>query len=135
DVADRLLGMVAEVAATEARVRVQRRGSFGVLGADIATPLAMALTEILQNAVEHGLGSSAGEVTLTADRREGRLRVVVEDDGRGLPADFDADQSAHLGLQIVRTLVVGELGGSLELNPRTSSGTSVVLDLASAHER
>jgi len=135
DVADRLLGMVAEVAATEARVRVQRRGSFGVLGADIATPLAMALTEILQNAVEHGLGSSAGEVTLTADRREGRLRVVVEDDGRGLPADFDADQSAHLGLQIVRTLVVGELGGSLELNPRTPSGTSVVLDLASAHER
>ncbi|HEX6233157.1 MAG TPA: histidine kinase N-terminal domain-containing protein [Jiangellaceae bacterium] len=129
DVADRLLNMVAEVSTAEPLVKVHRSGEFGVLAAGVATPLAMALTEVLQNAVEHGLGGNEGHVELTVDRLAGRLRVVVEDDGRGLPAGFDLDASGRLGLQIVRTLVVGELAGSLEITPRPTGGTRVVLDL------
>ncbi|PSL06660.1 two-component sensor histidine kinase [Haloactinopolyspora alba] len=129
DVADRLLGMVTEVATAEARVQADRDGSFGVLGADVATPLAMALTELLQNAVEHGLRGRDGELRLTAERGAGRLRVVIADDGAGLPADFDADTAGNLGLQIVRTLVVGELGGQIDLGARDGGGTAVVLDL------
>jgi two-component system, sensor histidine kinase PdtaS len=128
-VADRLLSMVAEVATAEPRVRATRNGTFGVLESGVATPLAMALTEVLQNAVEHGLGGAPGEVGLGADRRAGRLRVVVDDDGRGLPPGFDVDESGRLGLQIVRTLVVGELAGTLEVGARPSGGTRVVLDL------
>ena len=128
-VADRLLMMVAEVAAAEPLVRATRTGSFGVLDSAVATPLAMALTELLQNAVEHGLGATPGEVSLDADRRAGRLRVVVDDDGRGLPPGFDLDQAGRLGLQIVRTLVVGELAGTLDVGPRAGGGTRVVLDL------
>jgi len=100
-----------------------------VLDAAVATPLAMALTELLQNAVEHGLGERPGCVELRADRRAGRLRVVVEDDGRGLPVDFDPELSGRLGLQIVRTLVVGELGGTLDVGRRPGGGTRVVLDV------
>jgi two-component sensor histidine kinase len=132
DVADRLLEMVGEVAATETRVRTRRDGSFGVLGAATATPLAMALMEILQNAVEHGLRGRNGNVTLTAQRTDGRLRVVVDDDGHGLPAGFAAEKSGNLGLQIVRTLVVGELGGTLDIGPGPSGGARVTLDLPSA---
>jgi two-component system, sensor histidine kinase PdtaS len=128
-VADRLLAMVAEVATAEPSVRAQRIGAFGVLDAGVATPLAMALTELLQNAVEHGLGERPGCVELRADRRAGRLRVVVEDDGRGLPVDFDPELSGRLGLQIVRTLVVGELGGTLDVGRRPGGGTRVVLDV------
>jgi len=95
----------------------------------VATPLAMAITELLQNAVEHGLGGAPGCVELAADRRAGRLRVAVDDDGRGLPRGFDAEESGRLGLQIVRTLVVGELGGTLDVGPRRDGGTRVVLDL------
>ncbi len=129
DVADRLLNMVVEVSAAEPLAKASRSGSFGVLEAGIATPLAMALTEILQNAVEHGLRGQDGQVELTVDRSAGRLRVVVEDDGAGLPAGFDLDLSGRLGLQIVRTLVVGELGGTLEIAPRRTGGTRVVVDL------
>jgi len=100
-----------------------------VLDSGLATPLAMALTELLQNAVEHGLGASPGEVWLGADRRAGWLRVVVDDDGRGLPPGFDVDESGRLGLQIVRTLVVGELAGTLDVGPRPSGGTRVVLEV------
>jgi two-component sensor histidine kinase len=56
---------------------------------------------------------------------------VVDDYGHGLPADFDPESSGRLGLQIVRTLVVGELGGTLEIGPRAGGGTRVALDLPS----
>ncbi|SDU56102.1 Two-component sensor histidine kinase, contains HisKA and HATPase domains [Jiangella alkaliphila] len=129
DVADRLLGMVAEVAATTSDVRATRSGTFGILAAETATPLAMTLTEVLQNAVEHGLGRRGGAVLLTAERSDGRLLLTVEDDGVGLPPGFDATTTGNLGLQIVRSLVVGELSGTLEIGPRTGGGTRVVLDL------
>ena len=51
------------------------------------------------------------------------LQVVVSDDGRGLPPDFDPSRSRSLGLSIVRTLVESELGGVLRLGPRAGGGT------------
>ena len=128
-IADRVVGMVAEVAAPESAVRPRRVGSFGVLPPAVVTPLAMALTELLQNSIEHGLGANPGLLVVEADRRAGRLRVVVDDDGVGLPAGFDPDSSSNLGLQIVRTLVAAELGGRLEMGPRPGGGTRVVLDI------
>jgi two-component system, sensor histidine kinase PdtaS len=129
-VADRLLAMVAEVSAATPRVTARREGSFGVLDAGRATPLAMALTEVLQNAVEHGFGDHAtGELALRVERAAEHLVVTVEDDGAGLPAGFDLAGSPRLGLQIVRTLVLGELGGRLDVGPRPGGGTRVVLDL------
>lgn len=132
-VADRLLAMVAEVSGplggAGEQVDARRTGSFGVLGAAAATPLAMVVTEILQNAVEHGLAGKPGTIELAAESLAGRLRVVVEDDGQGLPPGFDPETSGNLGLQIVRTLVVGELGGTLDIGARPDRGTRVVLDL------
>ena len=37
-----------------AEVRTSREGKFGTLPSEMATPLAMVLTEVLQNAVQHG---------------------------------------------------------------------------------
>jgi two-component sensor histidine kinase len=135
EVADRLTSMVTDVAALAGGVTARRAGSFGVLPAEIATPLAMALTELLQNAVEHGLraaeddGYRGGALDVTASRTAGRLHVEVADDGVGLPVGFDPVTSGRLGLQIVRTLVVGELTGDLTLGPRHGGGTRAVIDV------
>ncbi len=69
EIADRLGRMVTDVSAVGAAVRVVRRGSFGVLASETATALAMVLTEVLQNAVEHGyprpgLGDARGPVEI-----------------------------------------------------------------------
>jgi len=128
-VAERLLGIVAEVSATGGDVVPGRRGRFGVLPADLATPLSLVLTELLQNAVEHGLRGRSGTVTLIAERSTTSLRVVVVDDGVGLPDDFDLESSGNLGLQIVRTLVVGELNGVIALDRCDGGGTQAVIDL------
>jgi two-component sensor histidine kinase len=110
-------------------VHSERQGSFGTLTAEVATPLAMVLTEVLQNAVEHGFGEEKGTIVVTARRLVGRLTVTVQDDGRGLPAGFDLDSSTSLGLSIVRTLVESELDGQLEMGPGPGKGTRVVVDI------
>ena len=136
EVADRLGRMVTDVGGLDGAVAVERAGSFGVLRSESATALAMVLTELLQNAVEHGYGEHAdgppepGRITVTAHRLVGRLHVDVEDDGRGLPPDFDVELSTSLGLSIVRTLVESELGGQLSLGPGMSGrGTRAALDV------
>jgi two-component sensor histidine kinase len=132
EIADRLGAMVTEVSAHSDQVRVRREGSFGVLPSETATALAMVLTEVLQNAVEHGYGGDAerkGDIVVSVRRLVGRLHVTVDDDGVGLPEGFSLDGSTNLGLSIVRTLVESELGGQLELGPAPSGGTRAVLDL------
>lgn len=132
DIADRVLAMVAEIA--PGKVTGRRTGRFGILDAEVATPLSMVLTEVLQNALEHGFGpGEQGTVEVSAVRgatgEESRLRVVVQDDGRGLPEGFDPQRAGNLGLQIVRTLVEGELGGTFDMVPAPERGTRVVLDI------
>ena len=144
EIADRLSRMVTEVSVVGARVAIRRDGSFGVLASEVATALAMVLTELLQNAVEHGYRSSddltaesdlsdlttTGQIVVTVRRIVGRLHVTVDDDGRGLPEGFDLDGSTSLGLSIVRTLVESELGGLLELGPLPHGrGTRAAIDV------
>jgi two-component sensor histidine kinase len=128
--------LVTAVGARAARLVVRREGSFGLLPNETATALAMVLTELLQNAVEHGYPEEsaqepdrAGSIVVEPERIAGRLRVTVDDDGVGLPNGFDLDTSVNLGLSIVRTLVESELGGLLELRPRADRGARAVVDV------
>ena len=114
-VADRLVLMARDTATAHRRgreaPRVGRQGRFGDLPADVATPLAMCVSELLSNAAEH---SAAGRIDLIAEREPGELTVLVADDGRGMPERLRrADGGGGLGLQIVATLVTGELRGHL----------------------
>jgi two-component sensor histidine kinase len=134
DIATRVAMMAGELSAAEARVIPSLRGTFGRLPAATATPLALVLTELMQNALQHGLsrpGSDTvtGTLVVTSARDNGKLTVTVADNGSGLPPGFDLENTTSLGLQIVRTLVVGELGGSLDIGARDGGGTivSVVL--------
>jgi two-component sensor histidine kinase len=128
-IADRVLAMCAEVAGPESAVRVERRGSFGSLSAEVATPLSMVLTELVQNAAEHAFPDGGGQVLVLPGRRPGALDVLVADDGRGLPEGFDLAGSGRLGLTIVRTLVEGEMQGTLRLRQRKGGGTEVALEV------
>ncbi len=123
-IADRVLAMCAEVAVPESRVDVVRKGIFGVLAAEVATPLAMVLTELVQNAVEH---AGASRIVVDVARTESALTVAVRDDGQGLPEGFSLAGSTRLGLKIVRTLVEGELRGTIALEPGEAGGTTASL--------
>jgi two-component sensor histidine kinase len=98
-------------------VRVSIAGDGGILPATIATPLAVVLTELLQNAVDHAFpeGSGGGHVQVRLANDGQRLSIRVIDDGVGPPPGFSLDTATGLGLVIVRTLVTTELAGTIEM--------------------
>jgi two-component sensor histidine kinase len=132
-VADLILKMVGDVAATDGEVRAYRKGSFGVVSSSVAANLSLVLTELCQNAVEHGLADGSGEVVVEPTAVNGRLRMAVIGDGAGLPEGFSiADtRGKSLGLSIVAGLT-DELGGTFELTNRDDApGTRAVVDIPS----
>ena len=128
-VADGLLRMVGDVAATSSAVSAVRVGTFGVVSASVATSLSMVVTELCQNAVEHGLADATGQVTVVPESRDGWLRIAITDNGRGMPEGFDWHTSRSLGLSIVNTLVA-EMEGRFELGPNPDGpGTRALVEI------
>ena len=100
-------------------------GDAGELPGEVATPLAVVLNELMQNAVDHAFvdGVAEGQVDVVLSRDDDHVTMEVRDDGEGLPDRFSLDTSRGLGLTIVQALVTGELGGSIEM--RSDNGASV----------
>jgi two-component system, sensor histidine kinase PdtaS len=125
---DRVLKLIAEVASSHnTTVHPTSSGSFGILPSEYATPLALALTELVTNAVEHGLaGRADGKVEIVATRTDESLTVEVRDNGVGLD---EGKVGSGLGTQIVRTLIQGELGGTIDWHTLVGSGTEVTIEM------
>jgi two-component system, sensor histidine kinase PdtaS len=122
-------------------VRMIVEGEAGALRAEVATPLAVVLTELLQNAVRHGFPEdrSQGTVRVCLDHDASRVSLKVVDDGVGLGGDgrggadlmAEIDGSTSLGLTIVRTLV-NELGGTLTASSDNGTTFELAIPLAVA---
>lgn len=114
EIADKLLRMVTDVAAVGSQVTLKRQGSFGKVPADVATNLSLVLSEVCQNAVEHGFPGRRGQVLVQPINADGELLVEVSNDGQPLPPDFDLEATESLGLSIVEMLVA-DMGGTFTL--------------------
>jgi two-component sensor histidine kinase len=127
EIANRGLNAVVEVARGEHPVHAHIVGEFGMLRAEDATALAMVLSELIQNAAEHGLAEAGGAIEVAVQRRgeDGHelLEVTITDDGAGLPDDFSPGRSG-LGTQIVQSLVQ-DLRGRITWEAAKPRGTRV----------
>ena len=127
DIAVRGLQAITEVAKVEHPISTKVIGSFGKLRAEDATAMAMILSELVQNAVEHGFtGSAEGTICVEAQRSaddhgDELLSVTISDDGVGLPSDFRPGASG-LGTQIVESLVQ-DLRGRIAWEQAEPQGT------------
>jgi two-component sensor histidine kinase len=107
-------------------------GDAGELAAEVATPLALVLNELLQNAAEHAFvdgraRDGVGSVVVRLDNDGETLSVEVRDNGKGMPEGFAIEGTDSLGLSIVRDLVSGQLGGTI--STRRDNGTVVALEI------
>ncbi len=123
EVIDRVIAMSRDM--LPGHGTIEREGETGALASERATSLAMVLAELIGNGVEHGLGGRAGAgLVRVRIERNGRLIIHVDDDGPGMGAAGEG-----LGLSIVRSLVTGELRGSLAIRPGPLGGTRATVDL------
>jgi len=96
--------------------------------AEVATPLAVVLTELLQNAVEHGFPEGtprrrSGHVDFTIRLEGGMLIVTIRDDGVGFAVD-QPTAAEQDGLVNMRHRIA-EIGGRVDVESAAGSGTSV----------
>jgi two-component sensor histidine kinase len=126
DVLSRLVSHALDLSPRMGELQISRNGELGALDPRIATPLSLVVTELIHNALEHGLAESGNHLTISVSRNEGDAQITIFDDGIGLPEGFSLAQSSNLGLQIVRTLTENELRGNIDL-VRTPSGTEARL--------
>jgi len=75
-----------------------------------AQVLGMVLAELVTNALRYG----SGEIRIRFGTAADGATLEVEDDGAGLPADFETGQGVGLGMRIVSELMRGQ-GGRLSV--------------------
>lgn len=83
------------------RLQVDMQISPDVLGAAVPNILLQPLVE---NSIRHGIvpGSNEGEINIEARREGGQLRIRINDNGVGLPANWDAKKQTGIGLANTR---------------------------------
>jgi two-component sensor histidine kinase len=127
EVFDRILQAATELAQThQVSVRTIKDGKFGQLSANQATPLAVVLTELVANAVEHGFSGQAGVIHVVAERAQKKLVISVSDNGSGLD---EGKVGNGLGTTIIKTLVEGELKGTINWFSPKEGGAKATLNI------
>jgi len=126
EVLTNLITHALELSPRMGELSIAREGELGSLESRLATPLSLVVTELMHNALEHGLAERGSTLSIKLARYSNECVITIVDDGIGLPEGFNLATSSNLGLQIVRTLTENELKGVLKLTS-TDLGTTAVL--------
>lgn len=97
------------------KIDFKKVGNFGSFDSKVATALSLVVTELIHNALEHGLSESGNLLIVEVVKSGSSYTITISDNGSGLPKDFNLEQSSNLGLQIANTLTKNELNGTLKL--------------------
>ncbi len=80
-----------------------------------AVSIGLIINEIITNSLNHAfIGLREGKIKINLEHSAGEYLLSVEDNGIGLPEDFNIETNDSLGLMLVRSLTE-QLNGSLEL--------------------
>ncbi len=133
--ADRMIAdLCARLAVLDPAVTIRTERLAPVeLHAEQAIPLGLVLSEILTNALRHAFPPGTGGVIgVRATAGASVLEIVVEDGGRGLPAN--PVPQTGLGSTIVRALAA-QLDAEVTTTSAPGAGTTVTLRLPLAQCR
>ncbi len=95
---------------------------------DTAIPCGLVVTELVTNALQHAFDHPAeGLINVSLEAApDGHFRLSVQDNGRGLPEEFDPDTDADMGIRLVYSLGKEQLGGSVYVE--SPPGTTWILE-------
>jgi signal transduction histidine kinase len=101
--------------------------------------LALAVTNLVTNAIEASATKGGGLIQLVLAAQAEGVSLRVSDQGSGIPADvqpriFDPmfstkpfGQSTGMGLTVVHNIIVGEFGGTIEVESLPGQGATFTL--------
>lgn len=95
-----------------------------------AIPCGLILNELVSNSIKHAFSGDKVEnptINIVIELDDSKTRMVISDNGIGLPQDFDIRESDSLGLELVNSLV-DQLDG--EIHYSSDNGTTFDLNVA-----
>jgi PAS domain S-box-containing protein len=86
------------------------------LNLDMSIPCGLIMNELVSNALKYAFeGGREGAIFIKLKKERGRVRMVVADNGRGIPEHIDFRNTETLGLQLVTTLTE-QINGTITMN-------------------
>ena len=83
---------------------------------DRMIPIGLIVNELFSNSLKHAFPDAQGNINLRAVKDEaGRVMIHYEDDGVGLPDNFDIDKAESLGMQLI-VMLTEQLDGDLKID-------------------
>lgn len=99
------------------------------LGVDKAIPAGLILNELVSNALKHAFPDGrVGSIIIKGCESDGRVELIVQDDGAGLHATTAPRERESLGLKIV-DILCRQLKGTLE-QAQADTGLGCVFNLS-----
>jgi len=109
---------------------------------ELAMPVGLILNELMTNAFKYGVvsaspnpqlgGRTEADVVVELSRTEDELRIIVADNGPGMPDDFDLAQAQSLGLTLIHALV-RQVRGKLEVSNKDGARFELTCMLPNAN--
>ncbi|MEE8350580.1 MAG: histidine kinase dimerization/phosphoacceptor domain -containing protein, partial [Rhodospirillales bacterium] len=92
-----------------------------------ANTYGQIISELISNCQKHGfVNGQPGNIDISLRQKNGGgIDLIVADDGKGLPEDFDFEQMNSLGLKLVRSLAA-KFGGKINIDG--ASGTRIQIN-------
>ena len=75
--------------------------------------LGLILNEIISNSLKHAFDTDKGNIFISLQQTNNTYLLSINDDGKGLPTDFDLKKHSNLGMQLIYMLAE-QLNGDIE---------------------
>jgi two-component sensor histidine kinase len=109
-------------------LRLETRFEKTRINSKAAVPIGLILNELVTNSVKYAYPApSAGEIRIVLENMGGRAVLRVEDDGPGLPHNFESGDSGGMGLKLVQALTK-QIDGICDIS--SHRGTAVAIKFA-----
>jgi len=69
-----------------------------------AVPLGLIINELITNSHKHAFENSFGKITIRCKKQDSNIELIVKDNGKGLPENFDIDTISSLGIKLIDSL-------------------------------
>jgi len=101
------------------------------LDINLSISLGLILNELITNALKHAFpNNEAGKVNISLKEEGEQVQLIISDNGKGLPDNFDIKNTNSLGLELVDSLVE-QHKGSLEIKTNGHTEFRITLQKSS----
>jgi PAS domain S-box-containing protein len=90
-----------------------------ILEMETAIPLGLLVNELVSNSMKYAFSNiqnvEKNEIYIELKKEENNYKLIVKDNGKGLPDDFKFQKAETLGLKLINSLA-DQIDGTIELN-------------------